>query len=103
MVDDQVIRAAPTRPRNARPHPGRAAATHVDNAEHLAIALPGLGTVRLPRPEQIAYYGAVGILVALEVIDWPVAVVVAAGHALANQQRHRTIQEFGEGLEAAER
>ena len=80
----------------------RTATRHVDKAEHIAIELPILGTVQLPRPEQLAYYAAVGVLVALEIIDWPVAVVVAAGHALATQQHNRAIQEFGEGLEIAD-
>jgi hypothetical protein len=35
--------------------------------------------VQLPRLDQLAYYyAAVGVLVALEVIDWPVAVLIAA-------------------------
>ena len=83
-------------------HHARTATKHVDNAEHLALDLPILGTVQLPRPDQLAYYAAVGVLVALELIDWPVAVLVAAGHALATQQHNRAIQEFGEGLEIAD-
>jgi hypothetical protein len=81
--------------------PGRAAARRVDEVEHTAIDLPLLGTVRLPRPEHLAYYGAVGVLAALEVIEWPVAVLIATGHALAHRQHNRTIHELGEALEEA--
>ncbi|MDP9116369.1 MAG: hypothetical protein M3O28_03720 [Actinomycetota bacterium] len=85
---------------NGRVH-GRAAAAQVDEAQHLAIDLPILGTVRLPRPEHLAYYGAVGALVALELIDWPIALLVAVGHGLAQQQHSQAIQQLGEGLEDA--
>jgi|GEM_PF-1150385 hypothetical protein len=78
---------------------GRSAAQQAHDADHLAIDLPVVGTVLLPRPEQLAYYGAVGILLALEIIDWPIALLVVTGHALAQQQHNRAIQQFGEGLE----
>lgn len=43
------------------------------------------------------YYGIVGALVMAEVVEWPIAVLVAAGHALA--QSHSTLcREVGEGL-----
>jgi|ERR1035437_4306314 hypothetical protein len=83
-------------------HRARAATRHVHKAEHLAVDLPFVGTVQLPRADQLAYFAAVGLLVAFEVIDWPVALVLAAGHALATQQHNRALQEFGEGLEIAE-
>ena len=60
-----------------------------------------LGTVRLPRPEHVAYFGAIGVLAALDMIEWPIAVLIAAGHALAHRQHDRTIQELGEALEDA--
>jgi xanthosine utilization system XapX-like protein len=80
---------------------GQAAVQRVDAIEHGVVDLPVIGTVRLPAPEHIAYYGAIGLLVALEVIDWPVAVLIAGGHALANRQHGRTIQELAEALEDA--
>ena len=79
----------------------RAAVERVHRAEHLLIDLPVIGTVHLPRPEHLAYYGAIGALVALEIIEWPVAAALAAGHALIHQQHSRTMQELGEALEEA--
>lgn len=99
-MNDKAPTTARRSSANDRVH-GLAAAAHVEEAQHVVVDLPILGTVRLPRPEQLAYYGAVGILVALEVIDWPIAVLVAAGHALAQQQHSRAFQQFGEGLEDA--
>jgi hypothetical protein len=34
----------------------------------------------------------------LEVLDWPTAVVIAAGQALATQQHNRAIEELGDAL-----
>lgn len=43
----------------------------------------------MPRPEQLAYYGGLAVLAAFELIDWPVALVIAAGHILATNQHNR--------------
>ncbi len=47
------------------------------------------------------YYGALGGLAALEIIDWPVALAIAAGHALVQNQHNRVAEEIGEALEDA--
>src|SRR3954452_11861857 len=44
--------------------------------------LPLIGRVPIPRPDQLAFYGALAALVAVELVDWPVAVAIGAGHAL---------------------
>lgn len=96
MNDNQTTGPAPNArpvPPGVRPDP-RASAEHVDCSEHLALKVPCLGTVRLPPPDQLAYYTAVAALLALEVIEWPVALLVAAGHAVT-QQHSRTREEFG--------
>jgi hypothetical protein len=36
----------------------------------------------------------------LEVIEWPVAVVIAVGHEIAHRARSRALREFAEGIEA---
>jgi hypothetical protein len=65
------------------------------------VNLPVVGRVRIPRPEHVAYYGALGALAALEIIEWPIALAIAAGHALAENQHSRVAQEVGEALEDA--
>jgi hypothetical protein len=72
-------------------------------AGRIAINLPLLGNVKLPPPEQMAYYAGIGALVALEVVEWPVALVLAVGHALITQQHNHTLHEFGQALEDTER
>ncbi|MCF6421408.1 hypothetical protein [Amycolatopsis tucumanensis] len=46
-----------------------------------------LGTVRsfLPPPRQLAYYGALGVMAAVELIEWPVAVAIGLGAAMAGR------------------
>ena len=65
------------------------------------LDVPLVGTVTLPPPEQLAFYAGVGTLAVLEIIEWPVALVLAAGHALAHNRHNQIINEFGEALEAA--
>lgn len=42
-----------------------------------------------PPPEQLAYYGGLGLLAVLELIDWPVAVAVGAGTVIAQRARRQ--------------
>ncbi|MET9028986.1 MULTISPECIES: hypothetical protein [Nocardia] len=79
----------------------RNAVDRVLAAQGFAVELPVVGRVRIPRPEQLAYYGALGALAAAEIIEWPVAVVLAAGHWLAQDQHNRVAHQIGEALEEA--
>ncbi|GAA3194190.1 hypothetical protein GCM10020255_095210 [Rhodococcus baikonurensis] len=40
-----------------------------------------------------------GLMVAFEIIEWPVAVTIAAGHLLATEQHNHVLEEIGEALE----
>lgn len=84
---------------NATGH--RAAVQRVRDARGFAVTLPVVGKVRVPRPEQLAYYGALGLLAATEIIEWPVALVLGAGHMLMHNEHSRIAQEVGEALEDA--
>ncbi|MBF6300301.1 hypothetical protein IU459_22555 [Nocardia amamiensis] len=79
----------------------REAVDRVVAAHGFAVDLPVVGRVRIPRPEHLAYYGALGALAAAEIIEWPVAVVLAAGHWLVENEHNRVAQEIGEALEDA--
>lgn len=78
---------------------GRAAARKVEEAGHMKLRLPLVGAVRLPEPQQLGYFAAIGALGVLGVLEWPVALVLASGHFLASNQRNRVVQQFGEALE----
>ncbi|MGB9221806.1 MAG: hypothetical protein ACLPXZ_19105 [Mycobacterium sp.] len=73
----------------------------VREGETFAINLPVFGTVGIPRPEQLAYYGGLAALAAIELIDWPVAVVIAAGHLMASNHHNKLLEELGEAMEEA--
>ena len=48
---------------------------------------------RLPSPEQAAYYVGLGLLGVLEIIEWPVAVAIGVGTAIAHRQSTATRTE----------
>lgn len=74
----------------------RRAASH----DAVGLPLPGLGTIRLSRP-QLAYIGGIVVLTAAELVSWPVGLALAAGHLLAADRDSRTVEDFGEALEQA--
>jgi hypothetical protein len=98
--------AAPTRSRRvAAPTQGRKALSQRDAVKEIragdtfVVNLPGSRHVRIPTPENIAFYVGLALLVAAKLIDWPLAVigidwpvalVIGAGHAFArNSDRDR--------------
>ncbi|MEU2287682.1 hypothetical protein ABZ614_38230 [Streptomyces sp. NPDC013178] len=88
------------------PHAGAAsgkAAAAADRAvAHNAVALDVLGRrLELPPPDQLAFLAGVGVLAALEIIEWPVALVLSIGHQLAHSHHGRLLREFGNALEEA--
>jgi hypothetical protein len=81
-------------------HP-RAAAAKATRRNSTEVTVPLLGTVKLPAPDELAFLGGVGVLAVIGAIEWPVAVVLGAGHALAAGHRNKVLREFGEALEKA--
>lgn len=92
--------AAPPRARNSRPA-GNDAATQALQVHALGLDLPAIGHVDLPPKGSLAYYGAIALMAGLGLLEWPVAVAVAAGHFLAQQHGNRVLEDFGKGLEDA--
>jgi hypothetical protein len=79
----------------------RSAVERVRDAQNFAVDLPVVGRLRIPPPDQLAYYGALAGLAALEIIDWPIALAIGAGHALAENHHNKVAKELGEALEQA--
>ena len=77
------------------------AVEHIREGETFAVELPVVGRVTVPRPEQLAYYGGLALLAVFDLIDWPVAVAVAAGHILASSHHNEILEQLGEALEEA--
>lgn len=80
----------------------RDAVQQIREGQTFAVNLPLVGRVSIPRPEQLAYYGGLAALAALELIDWPVALVIGTGHLLASNHRNQILEELGEALEEAD-
>lgn len=64
----------------------REASRRVAGANKFAIKLPLVGTVRVPPPEQLAIFSALGGLAALGILDWPVALAMGIGSAVVGRQ-----------------
>lgn len=79
----------------------RNAVDRVMAAQGFAVDLPVVGRVRIPPPEHLAFYGALGVLAVAEIIEWPVALILATGHWLVQNQHNRFAHEIGEALEEA--
>ena len=60
----------------------RDASKRVAEARSFSVRLPLVGTVHVPPPDQLAFYGVLGGLAVLELIDWPVALAMGLGSAL---------------------
>ncbi|ART71596.1 hypothetical protein BTO20_26335 [Mycobacterium dioxanotrophicus] len=73
----------------------------VRDVDSVEIGLPVVGKVRIRQPERLVYYGAVAVLAAAEIIEWPVALVLGVGHALADNHHSKVAQELGSALEEA--
>ncbi|WP_246398381.1 hypothetical protein [Mycobacterium vicinigordonae] len=80
----------------------REAVQQIRAGQTFAINLPVLGKLQVPHPEQLAYYAGIAALTAFELIDWPVALVIATGHLLASNHRNQILEEIGEALEEAD-
>ncbi|MGH3795541.1 MAG: hypothetical protein ACRDRT_09135 [Pseudonocardiaceae bacterium] len=57
--------------------------------------------LELPPPDQLAFLAGVAVLAVLELIEWPVAGVLAAGHLLMHSHHSRLLRDFGAALEEA--
>jgi hypothetical protein len=62
------------------------------------LRLPVLGRVDL-NGRHAAWYAAVAALAVFEIVDWPVAAVLAVGKALSDNHRYHLLEEFGRALD----
>lgn len=65
-----------------------------------SLRLPGLG-LRLPVPgDALAFYTGLGAIAALGVVEWPLALVVGAGHAVRSYSHSQALQDAVDELES---
>ncbi|GIJ22154.1 hypothetical protein [Micromonospora lutea] len=65
------------------------------------VHVPWLGEVAVPPPDRLTYYAGIGALAAFQVIEWPLALVITAGHLLADQHLSGLAKGLGEALQSA--
>jgi hypothetical protein len=64
------------------------------------ILLTADGTrLETPPVEHLAFYAGVGLLAATEIIEWPVALVITAGHILTGLTKRPALAALGEALD----
>jgi hypothetical protein len=80
---------------------GHGAVLRAIQGNSVDVAVPVLGTVRLPPLDSLALYGGLAALAAIGLMEWPVAAAIGAGHLLVQQQHFRLLHDFGEALEKA--
>lgn len=64
----------------------RESARRVEEGKTYSLRLPIVGRVPVPSPRQLALYAALGGLAAIELIDWPVALMMGVGSAIISRQ-----------------
>jgi hypothetical protein len=101
-VTENAPRAAENRPVIAIGHGALLRAVQQSLRENsVTVEIAGVGTVRLPALESMAWLGGLAALGALGILDWPVAAAIGVGHVLAQQRHLRLLSDFGKALEEA--
>ena len=66
-----------------------------------------VSTVTLPfvhakvLPEQLAYFAALGVLGAVELVEWPLVAVLVAGHVIATRAHRQIVRQMATGIDEA--
>ncbi|ORB75169.1 hypothetical protein [Mycobacterium scrofulaceum] len=70
----------------------------VREARTVRLDVPLVGRVRVPHVDHLAFYGVLAALAALQILEWPMVLVLGAGQALAESQHDRVVRGFGDAL-----
>ena len=66
------------------------------------VTLPVTGwTFVLPPRREWPWIGGVVLVAALDIIDWPVALIIAIGHTILTNSHNEQLRELADGIEAA--
>ena len=103
MTSTAQLRSAPVQsaPVQQTLRIGHGAVLRAIQENSMAVDVPGLGTMRLPPGDTLAWVAGLAALAALGIMEWPLAVVIGTGHLLAHQDHMRLLHSFGEALESA--
>ena len=67
----------------------------------VTVEIAGVGRVRLPALDSLAWLGGLAALGAVGLLEWPVAAAIGVGHVLAQQRHLRLLSDFGKAIEQA--
>jgi len=70
-----------------------------NNSVH--VNLPFVGRLQLPAADELVFVGGVTVLALVGIVEWPVAVILVVGHAMAGSRRNKVVRAFGEALSDA--
>ena len=66
-----------------------------------AAIVPGTRRkITLPDRAGLIWYAGVGAMTALELIEWPIALLIAGTHFVENHVHNRDVQQLAEGIDA---
>lgn len=66
-----------------------------------SVSIPGTDTrINLPDRPALAWYAGIGAMAAMELIEWPIALVITGTHLIENHVHSRSIQELADGIES---
>ena len=54
---------------------------------------------KLPHP-RLGWYAGLAVMAIIEMIEWPLAIVMMLGHEMAHRAHSRALRDFAEGVEA---
>ena len=80
-------------------HPGMALQAAY-RRQTVTVQVPLVGKVTLPSAPHLAWYAGVMALTAVEVVEWPAALLMVLAKALADSRHHELLREFGDALES---
>lgn len=96
-VERGVVVATSTAPTRAR----RKLSGHLpDPAPKVTLPVTGW-TIELPPRREWPWLGGVVLVAALDIIDWPVALVIAIGHTILTKSHNEQLRELADGIETA--
>jgi len=72
-----------------------------EHGGHRAVLTVDHTRLESPPVEHMVFYAGMGALAAMEVIEWPLAVLLMTGHLLMDATNRPGLQQLGEAVEDA--
>ena len=54
---------------------------------------------KLPHP-RLGWYAGLTVMAIVEIIEWPLAIIMMVGHEIAHRAHSQALRDFAEGVEA---